>query len=123
MKRTIVTVLIVGIIVPLVYAGVGIGIKCSNDECNYKSEIDMGTGKLSTTVSGYCVICKKTVTVRFKKDKSKIVAQVWDSRSGAILDLYECPHCKKPFAEAKQIVFCPKCNKKTVTTEITKKWD
>lgn len=122
-KRTIITVLIIGIICPLIYAGVGVGIKCSNDECNYKSEVDTGTGKRSTAVSGYCVKCKKMVTVRFEKDKSKVIAQVWDSATGKVLDLYECPHCKKPFAEAKQIVFCPKCNKKTVSTEITAKWD
>ncbi len=123
MKLSIVAVMVVSIMCPSVYAGVGIDIKCSDEKCGFKSEFLMGTGKRSTIMSGYCVHCKKMVSANFKRGEAQPLAQVWASKTGEILDLYECPHCKKPFAEAKQIVFCPKCRQKTISTKRTLKWD
>ncbi len=122
MKRSIITVIAISIICPLLYAGVNINIKCSNVKCGFKSEVSKGRGKHSTVMPGYCVHCKKMVSVTFKRGEEKPLAQVWSFKHGEILDLYECPHCKKPFAGAKQIIFCPKCKQKTISTQKTLKW-
>ncbi len=51
MKLSIVAVMVVSIMCPSVYAGVGIDIKCSDEKCGFKSEFLMGTGKRSTIMS------------------------------------------------------------------------
>ncbi len=123
MNQSIVTLIAISIICPMVYAGVGMEIKCSSEKCGFKSEFLKGRGKRSTIIPGYCLLCKKMVSAKFKRGEAKPLVQVWSSKTGEILDLYECPHCKKPFAEAKKIIFCPKCNQRTISTKRTLKWD
>ncbi len=124
MKKTVIVTFILSILCQLAFAGgVTLTAKCSNENCKYTTQFKRGNGKVSKVVSGYCMGCKKMVTTHFKRGTSGVIAKVWDSKSGNILDLYSCPHCKKPFAEVKQMAFCPKCRQKTISTKRSGKWD
>ena len=96
---------------------------CSNKACGYTTKYKTGNGKVSQVVSGYCMHCQKMVTIHFKRGKSTMVTKVWDAKTGNILKLYTCPDCKKPFAEVKKIIFCPKCRQNTISTQGSGKWD
>ena len=123
-KKNTITILILISFCQLAFAGgLKFKIKCSNKACGYTTQYKMGNGKVSRVVSGYCMHCQKMVTTHFKRGKSTMVAKVWDAKTGNILELYTCPHCKKPFAEVKKIIYCPKCRKKTISIQRLGKWD
>ena len=48
------------------------------------------------------------------KPRPKPLGEVWDAKTGTVLTLYACPHCKGPFAQIKSqrdLKHCPACNK------------
>ena len=123
LKKTI-TILILIAFCQLAFAGgVQLTSTCSNKACGYTTQYKTGNGKVSRVVSGYCMHCQKMVTTHFKRGKSEMIAKVWDSTTGNVLELYTCPHCKKPFAEVRKMIFCPKCKQKTISTKRSGKWD
>ena len=128
MRRIISVLIICCVLTTLTYAGIIRVFQCSNDNCEFKAEVFSGIGKASTRIPGYCTRCDKIVTVSYsnkdlKKGKPIPVDQVWDSETGRMLDLYECPHCKKPFAVIDEMIFCPKCGKKSITESVEGNWD
>ncbi len=124
LKNNTITILILIAFCQLAFAGgVKLTAKCSNKACGYTTQYKTGNGKVSRVVSGYCMHCQKMVTTHFKRGKSTMVAKVWDAKTGNILELYTCPHCKKPFAEVKKMIYCPKCRQKTISTQRAGKWD
>jgi DNA-directed RNA polymerase subunit RPC12/RpoP len=117
-----------GAVVLIAQAGSIIDYQCSGKDCDFKGESYLRTGRATTKINGYCVECKKMVTASYansqlKDGKIPPLARIWDAASGKTLDLYECPHCKKPFAEITSLVYCPKCGQKTITQTGGGKWD
>ena len=126
--KKLITVIMVLAVATIAYAGTIRQFTCSNKECNFKAEVFSGRGKASTIVAGFCKQCEKMVTVKvrnrnLKGGKITPLTQVWDSTTGKILDLYECPYCKRPFARITRMIYCPKCGKKSISESMTGKWD
>jgi len=124
LKKTTVVIFTMMVFCQLALAGgVQFTSTCSNKVCGYSTEYKTGNGKVSRVISGYCMHCQKMVTTHFKREDSKMIAKVWDATTGNILELYSCPHCKKPFAAVRKLIYCPKCRQKTITTQRSGKWD
>lgn len=120
---------LVGIIAlaTLVYAGDALHMKCASQPCRYESAVTFGGGMAFEQLTGYCRTCKKFVYLQWTREGSPVVdaksdkvtppkalGEVVDVRSGGILAIYACPHCKGPFAEIKskeELKHCPACCK------------
>ena len=128
MKRILYTLIILGILTSMIYAGEIRKLICTNQECDFEEEIFSGTGKLSTRLFGYCTQCEKMVTISFMNTESENgipapYAKVWNGAAGDTLDLYICPACQKPFASISDIECCPKCGDKTISDTVIGNWD
>jgi len=123
-----------------VYAGTGYFMKCqakpakdaatgkTPKPCGYESQVTFGGGMISEQVCGYCRACKKFVYLHWTRPnipdglkahtkvrpRPKPLGEVWDARTGKVLTIHACPHCKGPFLEIKnreELKYCPACNK------------
>jgi hypothetical protein len=111
----------------LVYAGDALHMKCSSQECRYEAQVTFGGGMAFEQLTGYCRTCKKFVYLQWTREGSPVVdaksekvphpkslGEVVDVRTGGVLNIYACPHCKGPFAEIKSkedLKHCPACSK------------
>ena len=115
------------VIAALVYAGDALHMKCSSPQCGYDSQVTFGGGMAFEQLTGYCRTCKKFVYLQWTREGSPVVdaksekvpppkalGEVVDVRTGGVLNIYACPHCKSPFAEIKSkedLKHCPACCK------------
>jgi Zn finger protein HypA/HybF involved in hydrogenase expression len=123
-------------IAAVVYAGEGFSMKCKSKTCGYETEVTFGGGMAYGQLTGYCVKCKKFVTLNWTLEGSpaldpaakkipqpKPLGTVRDSQTGKTLTIYACPHCAGPFAEIKSkddLKHCPSCNKPEFAVDETK---
>jgi len=108
----------------IAYAATSRTMKCRKESCGMTTNLALGPTMMCGRVTGYCVPCKKFVTVMWKErdmrtDETGIepapkpLGKVWDSKTGNTLTVYACPHCKGPFSEIKKhadVTHCPSCN-------------
>jgi hypothetical protein len=126
-KRTLLLTLAF-ILIPAMasFAGTGYPMKCT--DCGYSSQVRIGGGKRFDQITGYCPESKKFVYLTWKRGEKKPepVAQVWDSATGKMIDLYKCPDCSKLFMPVQGTAAdrsgpgfdcCPKCGKHTFKLE------
>ena len=102
--------------------------KCTNTVCHFEAKLLCGGGDAVSKVSGYCVHCGKIVAATFPhKNRVEIgrgsVGRAWDAATGRMLDLFECPGCKHPFASVEKMNFCPKCGGRTMAEGPMGLWD
>jgi hypothetical protein len=123
-------------IAAVVYAAEGFSMKCKSKACGYESTVTFGGGMAFGQLTGYCVKCKKFVSLNWTLEGSpaldpkakkipqpKPLGEVWDSQSGRKLAIFACPHCSGPFAEIKskdELKHCPSCNKPEFGADDTK---
>lgn len=114
-------------IAAIVYAGEGFSMKCQSKTCGYESQVKFGGGMAFQQLTGYCRTCKKFVYLAWTMEDSPVVdpkaekvpppkpfGEIVDVRTGLVLTIYTCPHCKGPFAEIKSkedLKHCPACCK------------
>jgi hypothetical protein len=98
--------------------------------CGYESSVTFGGGMFFDQICGYCRSCKKFVYLNWTREnlpqemkarmrikvtpRPKPLGEVWDCRTGEVLTIHACPHCKGPFLEIKKrddLNHCPACNK------------
>ena len=130
-KTLFLTLAFVFVPLALVLAGTDFAMKCKN--CGYASRVKVGGGMRFEQITGYCTNCQKFVYVTWdrkqKTSKPNPTAKVWDSATGAVVELYPCPHCSKTFLPLRKksgggglnpgFDNCPKCGK--ATFEVDKK--
>jgi uncharacterized protein YbaR (Trm112 family) len=123
-------------IAAVVYAGEGFSMKCKAKTCGYETTVTFGGGMAFSQLTGYCVKCKKFVSLQWTLEGSplldpnakkipqpKPLGEIWDSQSGRKLTIFACPHCTGPFAEIKkqeELKHCPSCNKPEFGIDETK---
>ncbi len=115
------------LLVSTAVAGEGVTMKCSQTSCGFRSPVVFGGGMMVERIMGYCRGCKKFVDLCWGREgapeellkdaklppKPKPLGELWDAKTGAILNVYACPQCKGPFAEIRspeQLTHCPDCN-------------
>ena len=120
----------------VVYAGDGFGVKCKEKSCGFEAPVTFGGGMVYEQLTGYCRACKKFVHLRWTREGGpvldpkaakvpppKALGEVVDVRTGGVLVIYACPHCKGPFAEIKSkddLKHCPVCAKSGFGLDDTK---
>lgn len=119
-----------------VHAGDGFGMKCKAKACGYEAQVTFGGGMVYEQLTGYCRGCRKFVSLRWTRAGSpalspaakivpppKPLGEVWDAKTGRVLAVYACPHCKAPFAEIKSkddLKRCPACDNPEFTVDDAK---
>jgi hypothetical protein len=123
-------------IVAVAYAGEGFGMKCKAKSCGFEAQVTFGGGMAYEQLTGYCRNCKKFVSLQWTREGSPVLnatakktlppkplGEVWDAKTGRVLTLYACPHCKGPFAEIKNkddLKRCPACDSPDFAADDTK---
>lgn len=109
-------------------AGTGYPMKCSN--CGYAATVMIGGGMKFSQITGFCGEKKEFVCLTWEQGQKKPepVARIWDSSTGKVIELYQCPDCSKPFMplqldkskDGPGFDCCPKCGKKTFKVDPSK---
>ena len=111
------------------FAGTGYPMKCGN--CGFEAEVLIGGGMRFSQLTGFCVKTGQFVYLQWDRGakKPEPVAKIWDSSTGKVLELYECPKCPHPFLplqldptdrQGPGFKHCPKCGKPTFRVDKSK---
>ena len=78
-------------------AGTGYPMKCKS--CGFASDVLIGGGRDFEQVTGFCFESGKFVYLQWKRGtkKPEPMAKVWDSATGKMIEIYQCPECPRPF--------------------------
>ena len=82
-------------------------VSCSTPECGYHSNLTIGGGMKSPSVTGYCRSTKQFVRVKLKS---------WDEYRKIIPKCPDCPETIRPIYDKGQVaqIPCPRCGNLTL---------
>jgi len=117
MKKLVVSVLILLVLTAgLALAGEMVKVYCTDPKCGYTTDLTIGGGKRSPSITGYCPETRKFV--RLKLDS-------WKQYRGQEYRSPQCPTPLEPIYGKEQIsqFLCPKCGKLTLKAARAARFD